>query len=101
MVPNKAANIRVIAAVVRRGDRLHFCHRPPHERHGGPVVPRRQFEPGKPDEDAALELLEELGVEALGSVRKSSPSPILAPHSSSQSYPSRSATGAIVIGAQR
>ena len=56
--------IRVLAAVVRRGDRLLVCQRPPHKRHGGLwEFPGGKQEPGETDEDTARrELHEELGV---------------------------------------
>ena len=61
------APIRVIAAVVARGDRLLVCRRPPHKRHGGLwEFPGGKTEPGESDADAARrELREELGVEVL------------------------------------
>ena len=60
-------SIRVIAAVVSRGDRLLVCQRPPHKRHGGLwEFPGGKCEPGESDADAARrELREELGVEVL------------------------------------
>jgi 8-oxo-dGTP diphosphatase len=60
--------IRVIAAVVARGDALLVCRRPPHKRHGGLwEFPGGKCEPGERDEDTARrELHEELGVEVLG-----------------------------------
>jgi 8-oxo-dGTP diphosphatase len=60
-------SIRVIAAVIRRDDRLLVCQRPPHKRHGGLwEFPGGKSEPGESDEDAARrELREELGVEVL------------------------------------
>ena len=59
--------IRVIAAVVARGDRLLVCQRPPHKRHGGLwEFPGGKTEPGESDADAARrELHEELGVEVV------------------------------------
>ena len=56
--------IRVLAAVVTRGDRLLVCQRPPHKRHGGLwEFPGGKQEPGETDEDTARrELHEELGV---------------------------------------
>jgi mutator protein MutT len=58
-------SIRVIAAVVTRGDRLLVCQRPLHKRHGGLwEFPGGKCEPGESDADAARrELHEELGVE--------------------------------------
>lgn len=60
-------SIRVVAAVVSRGDRLLVCQRPPHKRHGGLwEFPGGKCEPGESDADAASrELREELGVEVL------------------------------------
>lgn len=60
-------SIRVVAAVVSRGDRLLVCQRPPHKRHGGLwEFPGGKREPGESDADAARrELREELGVEVL------------------------------------
>lgn len=59
--------IRVIAAVVARGDRFLVCQRPPHKRHGGLwEFPGGKCEPGESDVHAARrELREELGVEVL------------------------------------
>jgi mutator protein MutT len=58
--------IRVVAAVVGRGERLLVCRRPPHKRHGGLwEFPGGKCEPGESDVDAVRrELREELGVEA-------------------------------------
>ncbi|HEY0969346.1 MAG TPA: NUDIX domain-containing protein [Gemmatimonadales bacterium] len=58
--------VRVVAAVVARGDRLLVCQRPPHKRHGGLwEFPGGKCEPGESDVDAVRrELREELGVEA-------------------------------------
>ncbi len=60
------STIRVVAAVVARGDRLLVCRRPPHKRHGGLwEFPGGKREPGESDADAVRrELHEELGVEA-------------------------------------
>lgn len=60
--------IRVIAAVVARGDALLVCRRPPHKRHGGLwEFPGGKCEPGESDEETARrELREELGVDVLG-----------------------------------
>lgn len=57
--------IRVLAAVVRRGDEYLVCRRPLHKRHGGLwEFPGGKCEVGETDEDAARrELAEELGVE--------------------------------------
>jgi mutator protein MutT len=59
--------IRVIAAVIQRGDRLLVCQRPPHKRHGGLwEFPGGKLEPGETLLDAARrELAEELGVATL------------------------------------
>ena len=58
------ASIRVIAAVISRGDELLVCQRPLHKRHGGLwEFPGGKCEPGESDADAARrELHEELGV---------------------------------------
>ena len=58
-------SIRVVAAVIARGDRLLVCQRPTHKRHGGFwEFPGGKCEPGESDVEAARrELLEELGVE--------------------------------------
>ena len=57
--------IRVIAAVVSRGEELLVCRRPYEKRHGGLwEFPGGKCEPGESDADAARrELHEELGVE--------------------------------------
>ena len=57
-------SIRVVAAVVRRGDRLLVCQRPAHKRHGGLwEFPGGKLEPGETIRDAARrELTEELDV---------------------------------------
>lgn len=59
--------IRVIAAVIARGDRFLVCQRPPHKRHGGLwEFPGGKCDPDESDADAARrELHEELGVVAL------------------------------------
>ena len=56
--------IRVIAAVIRRGDRVLVCQRPAHKRHGGLwEFPGGKLEPGEDIESAARrELAEELNV---------------------------------------
>lgn len=58
-------SIRVVAAVIQRGDTLLVCQRPHHKRHGGLwEFPGGKCEPGEPDVDAiARELAEELGVQ--------------------------------------
>ena len=60
--------VRVIAAVVARGDTLLVCQRPPHKRHGGLwEFPGGKCEPDESDADTARrELREELGVEVTG-----------------------------------
>lgn len=65
IVPNPS--IRVVAAVITRGERLLVCQRPVHKRHGGLwEFPGGKCEPGESDADATKrELLEELGVEVL------------------------------------
>ena len=57
--------IRVIAAVVKSGNRFLVCQRCPHKRHGGLYeFPGGKCEPGESDADTAgRELAEELGVE--------------------------------------
>lgn len=56
--------VRVIAAVVRRGDRYLVCQRPSHKRHGGLFeFPGGKCLPGESDAEAVTrELYEELGV---------------------------------------
>src|SRR5689334_24168216 len=58
------ASIRVIAAVITRGDKLLVCQRPLHKRHGGLwEFPGGKLEQGEDDETAARrELAEELGI---------------------------------------
>ena len=58
------ASIRVIAAVIAKGDKLLICQRPPHKRHGGLwEFPGGKLEPGEDDKTAARrELAEELGI---------------------------------------
>src|SRR4051812_19019859 len=67
MSDESAAPIRVIAAVIARGDELFVCQRPLHKRHGGLwEFPGGKCEPGESDLDAARrELREELGVDVL------------------------------------
>lgn len=59
------APIRVLAAVIARGDRYLVCRRPVQKRHGGLwEFPGGKLEPGEDDAAAARrELREELGVE--------------------------------------
>lgn len=62
--PSRSERIRVIAAVIRRGDRILLCKRPAHKRHGG----LWEFPGGKLElhesllEAARRELGEELGL---------------------------------------
>lgn len=67
--PNVASEplIRVIAAVIRRGDEYLVCQRPSHKRHGGLwEFPGGKCEEGESDFDAARrELREELGVDVV------------------------------------
>ena len=60
-------SIRVIAAVVARGDQLLVCQRPAHKRHGSLwEFPGGKCEPGETDRDAICrELREELGLDVL------------------------------------
>jgi 8-oxo-dGTP diphosphatase len=62
--PN-ASIVRVLAAVITRGDRYLVCQRPADKRHGGLwEFPGGKLEPGETDAEAAhRELREELGVE--------------------------------------
>jgi mutator protein MutT len=66
-----SAEIRVLAAVIRRNDRYLLCLRPTHKRHGGLwEFPGGKLEPGESLLDAARrELDEELGmrVRSIGS----------------------------------
>lgn len=59
--------IRVVAAVVSRGENLLVCQRPASKRHGGLwEFPGGKCEPGESDADAIRrELTEELGVESI------------------------------------
>ena len=61
-----AEQIRVVAAVISRGDELLVCQRPLHQRHGGLwEFPGGKCESGESDADAIRrELAEEVGVEA-------------------------------------
>jgi mutator protein MutT len=65
--------VRVLAAVIRRGEHWLVCRRPAHKRHGGLwEFPGGKLHPGESLLDAARrELMEELGVEVLaaGAVR--------------------------------
>ena len=56
--------VRVVAAVIIRDDKLLVCQRPLHKRHGGLwEFPGGKCEPGETDSDAIRrELAEELGV---------------------------------------
>ena len=56
--------VRVVAAVISRDDKLLVCQRPLHKRHGGLwELPGGKCEPGESDSDAIRrELAEELGV---------------------------------------
>jgi mutator protein MutT len=57
------ARVRVLAAVIRRGDQFLLCRRPAHKRHGGLwEFPGGKLEAGETLLDAARrEMLEELG----------------------------------------
>ena len=63
-MPAPPAPIRVVAAVVRRGDEYLVCQRPAHKRHGGLwEFPGGKLHPGESlAAAAARELQEELGV---------------------------------------
>lgn len=65
--PQVAAPVRVLAAVIRRGERYLVCRRPAHRRHGGLwEFPGGKLEPGETSFDAARrELREELGIQVL------------------------------------
>lgn len=67
-MPESEPLVRVVAAVVSRGDELLLCQRPLHKRHGGLwEFPGGKCEPGESDADALRrELHEELGVEVMG-----------------------------------
>lgn len=66
-------SVRVLAAVIRRGDRLLLCRRPIHKRHGGLwEFPGGKLEAGESPRDAAArELREELAVDVtnVGEIR--------------------------------
>ena len=66
MTAPTGGSIRVVAAVVRRGDTLLVCQRPAHKQHGGLwEFAGGKCEPGESDAHAiARELHEELGVMA-------------------------------------
>lgn len=59
--------IRVVAAVIRRGDRFLLCQRPFHKRHGGLwEFPGGKCEPGETDLEAVRrEIREELDLEVV------------------------------------
>jgi 8-oxo-dGTP pyrophosphatase MutT (NUDIX family) len=80
-VSSEHTPIRVIAAVISRGDELFVCQRPLHKRHGGLwEFPGGKCEPGESDTDAARrELREELGVDV---VSVGEPELIVADHGS-------------------
>jgi mutator protein MutT len=61
---NSGDTVRVLAAVIRRGNRVLLCKRPAHKRHGGLwEFPGGKLEPGESLLDAARrELAEELGI---------------------------------------
>ena len=65
-MPDSDSPTRVLAAVLRRGDRFLVCQRPPHKRHGG----LWEFPGGKLENEESLldaarrELDEELGLHA-------------------------------------
>lgn len=64
--PQEPGSIRVLAAVIRRGDRILLCKRPSHKRHGGLwEFPGGKLEAGESLLDAGRrELQEELGLVA-------------------------------------
>ncbi|HEU4565907.1 MAG TPA: NUDIX domain-containing protein [Gemmatimonadaceae bacterium] len=66
-MPEPEPLVRVVAAVIARGDALLVCQRPLHKRHGGLwEFPGGKREPGESDADALRrELREELGVEVM------------------------------------
>jgi mutator protein MutT len=59
--------IRVVAAIIERGDRVLVCRRPRHKRHGGLwEFPGGKVEPAEDDLNAVRrELREELGVDVV------------------------------------
>lgn len=63
-MPSPAETLRVVAAVIRSGDRYLLCQRPPEKRHGGLwEFPGGKCLDGETDSDAlAREVAEELGV---------------------------------------
>jgi 8-oxo-dGTP diphosphatase len=67
VLPQDGTLIRVLAAVIRRGDRYLVCRRPAHKRHGGCwEFPGGKLEPGETLLEAARrELKEELRIEVL------------------------------------
>lgn len=75
--------VRVLAAVITRGDRLLVCRRPDDKRHGGLwEFPGGKLEPGENDAAAARrELREELGVEVTSVGRE-----LLAVHDAGSPY---------------
>lgn len=80
--PN-ASIVRVLAAVISRGDRYLVCRRPDEKRHGGLwEFPGGKLEPGEDDAAAARrELREELGVEVTSVGRE-----LLAAHDAGSPY---------------
>lgn len=81
-MPN-ASFVRVLAAVITRGDRFLVCRRPDDKRHGGLwEFPGGKLEPGENDAAAARrELREELGVEVTAVGRE-----LLAAHDAGSPY---------------
>lgn len=65
--PSEGEPVRVVAAVVRRGEQVLVCQRPAHKRHGGLwEFPGGKCEPPESDVEALRrELQEELGLELL------------------------------------